>query len=173
MLAAAFLLSGVLAFLEVYPTAACFDLQTGRGAAAWFWRTCSSPQANSAATWSIERKPGQNGEKTLSFQVGNAYPGYRLECDLYFANTGRVPLRVRGVSVINPHRGDLAISAVEAPVRGKTLQPCVRAPAWGANPNRVPAACRSKVHVSMRVGPDIQQNANFPFTIQVRLDEKR
>jgi hypothetical protein len=170
----AVLITAGLAAWLAQPASACVDLQPGRGDAAWFYRTCSSPQPNAAAQWRVELAPGKSGQKSLSVQVENAYPGYQLECDLYFANSGRMPFNVKNITILNANPSDLSLSAVEGSARrGKTLVPCDFLPRWGLNPAQVPLACRSSIHFLLSVGRNVKENIRLPFTVQVQLDEKR
>ena len=164
------LLAGALAFLQPQPASACIDLQ---GDAAWFYRSCQAGEPGPAASWTVKLDPAVPGQKSLSMQVENAYPGYQLECDLYFANNGELPFFVKTIEVLNPNPSHLALAAALAPGdRGKTLQPCGFAPAWGQDPAQVPPDCQAKIHLSLAVGPEVAENQSLPFTIQVYLREK-
>jgi hypothetical protein len=161
------LAAGAVAFLWPRPTSACIDL---KGDAAWFFRSCQAVDPYSAASWQVDLDPGR---KSLSLQVENAYPGYQLECDLHFANNGRMPFKVNGIQILNGNPEDLVLSAVLAPGgEGKTIKPCGYTPRWGRKPGTVPLACRSNIHLSMAVGEQAEESADLPFTVQVLLQEK-
>lgn len=171
LIAAALVLVAGGLFLLARPTSAKVDLSAGRvGDAAWFFRSCSSPQGG--ASWQVELNEATKKQKSLSIQVDNAYPGYRLDCDLYFINSGRVPLRVKHIKILNPKPDQLTLTAREDGPAGKTVQPCGYMAKWGSNPRDVQAACRSKISFALTVGARVKENAHLPFNIHVELEEK-
>jgi len=161
------------ALLAARPAAARVELTGGRGEAVWFFRSCTPGQPGSVATWTVDLTPDVPNQRALNFQVENAYPGYQLECDLYFANSGKVPFSVKEITIQNPNSGDLALSVTVAPgERRKALQPCGSKPAWGTDPASLPRSCRSKIELTLTVGSQAQENSPLNFAVQVRLQEQ-
>lgn len=167
LILATILIAGGLTVQWVQPVSACIELQ---GNAAWFYRSCSA-QPGSAATWQVGPDPSKPGRKALLFQIENAYPGYKLECDLYFANGGDLPFTVQSLRVTNFNPQNMTITAVETPHKN-TISPCNIPPAWGRNPSLVATACRSKIHVSLTIGQNVDEDASLPFGVQVGLRQK-
>lgn len=173
LLTAAFLLVGVLAIQLSPPTSASVQFY-GRGKAVWISSTCSSPQPNTAARWTVKPDPEIPGQEKLIFRVENAYPGFNLECDLDFANTGNFPFRVTRIKVINANPLDLTVLAVIKPAgQGRMILPCGSPPYWGIPLNTIPAACREQVRVSLTSGENIAESTAFLFAVQIKLEEKR
>jgi hypothetical protein len=169
----ALILAVVLAMLLTRPSEARVDLHGGKGEAVWFFRSCSPGRGGEAASWAVDLNPSVSDRSSLKFQVNNAYPGYRLYCDLYFANSGKSPISVKHISVYNPDSGDLSLSAKVAPGEDrKVLRPCGSKPLWGKNPTSLPTQCRSKIQLALTVGPDVKENSRLDFAVQVRLEEK-
>jgi hypothetical protein len=105
--------------------------------------------------------------------VGNAYPGYQLTCELFFANSGRLKIWAKDVTVYNPNSGDLLLSAaVPREEQGKILKSCGFKPTWGKSPTSVPSTCWSKIKLTLTIGPNVQENSRLDFTVRVRLEEK-
>jgi hypothetical protein len=152
--AIALLAASALAFLWARPTAARAELLSARGAAAWFYRACRSVPPDAPARWSVE-------------------PGYRLACDLHFANSGQIPFLVKEIKIVNPRPIDLSITALEGPPARRALKPCGYAPRWGLLAERVPAACRSVVKITLALGPNVSENSRLDFVVQVILAEKQ
>jgi len=167
------ILSIVPAFLAPRPAAARVELDAGRGEAVWFFRTCVSDKAEQVAAWAVDLNPSATGRNSINIQVRNAYPGYQLRCDLYFANTGKIPLSVKGISVTNSNPGDLVVSAQIAPgEQPKVIKSCGSKPAWGKNPAALQGNCRSIIKLVLTIGPQAQEKSVIDFTVRVRLEEK-
>jgi hypothetical protein len=113
------------------------------------------------------------GRQSLRIRVENAYPGYRLACDLHFANSGQIPFLVKEIKIVNPRPIDLSITALEGPPARRALKPCGYAPRWGLLAERVPAACRSVVKITLALGPNVSENSRLDFVVQVILAEKQ
>ncbi len=167
------LLAVGLTLFKTQPADACINLDPGRGDAVWFYRTCSISQPGTLASWDVGLVSSRQGAKSLGIQVENAYPGYQLQCDLYFANTGQFPIGVDQINLINRSPHDLILTAVEGPgMQGKVIQPCGSTPAWGKNPSRLPSSCWSKIHVTLTLGAQVKEKIDLPFSIQVKLEQK-
>ncbi len=168
------MLAFVPAILAARPTAARVELQASKGEAAWFFRSCRDSQAGGVATWAVDPHASIPNRSALRIRVDNAYPGYRLACDLYFANSGKLPIAVKTIQVLNPHEGDLSVSALVAPgEHEKVIQPCGSRPGWGRDPASLPSNCRSKIEFALAIGPDVKENSSLDFSILVRLEEVR
>jgi hypothetical protein len=168
----ALILASVPALVAARPAEAKVDLHAGKGEAVWFYRSCTPAKLGAVATWSVDLDPAVHSRTSLKFQVKNAYPGYQLICELYFANSGKLPIRVKEISVYNPNSKDLILSAVAAPgEQKKILQPCNFKPAWGRNPAGVSSSCRSKITITLTLGPNVKENSRLDFAVRVRLEE--
>jgi hypothetical protein len=169
----AIILAFVPALIDARPAGAMVDLHAGKGEAVWFYRSCTPAKPGAAATWTVEPNPSVPSRSSLKFQVKNAYPGFQLHCELYFANTGKLPIWVKTISVYNPNTGDLMLSAAVAPSeQKKILKPCGLKPGWGKNPSSLAAKCWSKIRLVVTVGPNVNENIRMDFSVRVRLEEK-
>jgi len=167
------ILAFVPALLAARPASAKVDLKAGKGEAVWFYRSCTPGKPGATATWMVELNPYVSSRTSLNFQVKNAYPGYQLVCELYFANSGKFPVWVKEITVYNPNAGDLILSATVAPgEQKKILQPCGSKPGWGRNPGGLPSNCRSKIKLVLIIGPSVKENSRLDFAVRVRLEEK-
>ena len=111
-------------------------------------------------------------QTALSFNVENTYPGFNLECDLYFANAGEIPFSFASVEAANRNPDALILAAAEVPAADHDqISPCSFTPAWGTEPALVPADCRSAIHVSLTIASQAEQNMSLPFGIQVKLTQ--
>lgn len=171
LIATTILLTGTLIALLAQPAQASVELQTQEGDAVWFTRECATETP--LAVWSVEPDPDEPEGKSLVFKIENAYPGYHLACDLFFANRGQSPFRVREISITNPNPDHLMLTAVEGPVAGKNLVHCPNSAdlSWGADPAALPENCWSTIHLSLTIGPEAQQKTQYPFTVEVKLDK--
>ena len=169
----ALIVAFVPTFFSPHPAAAKVDLYAGKGEAVWFYRSCTTLKPGIVATWSVEPAYSLLTPTSLKYQVRNAYPGYQLQCELYFANTGKLPIRVKTINLGNPNPGTLILSATVAPgEQNKTLVPCVSKLSWGKSPASLPSNCWSKIKVVMTIAPHVKENIRMEFSIQVRLEEK-
>jgi len=174
LLAAAALIAAT-AFLLVRssPTSAHIELRAGTGSAVWFFRACNDVETTDVAVQTVALDTTKYGQKSLRINIGNAYPGYQLRCELYLANNGNKPIQVNSISVFNLNPGDLTIKAVEnAGDQDKTLKPCGFTPEWGTQPNKVPLSCRTKINFNLSIGPGAEQDARMYFGILMHLGEK-
>ena len=167
----------ILAFIPVLlstrPAAAKVELNAGKGEAVWFYHSCTSMQPGAAATWVVDLNPSVPDGTSLNFQVKNAYPGYQLVCELDFANSGKIHFGVKEITVYNPNAEDLSLSAaLPREERGKILKSCGFRPAWGRNPLSMPSDCRSKIKLTLTIGPNVEENSRLDFAVRVRLEEK-
>jgi hypothetical protein len=161
------------ALLSARPAQAKVDLQAGKGEAVWFYRSCTPALPGAAATWKVELNPSVSNLTSLSFQVKNAYPGYQLACELYFANSGKLKIWIKEIRLYNPNDEDLLLSAVTpSEEQGKLLKSCGFRPAWGKNPISVPSNCQSKIKLILTIGPNADENSRLDFAVRVRLEEK-
>lgn len=169
----AIILAFIPTLMTIRPATAMVNLQYGRGEAVWFYRSCTSPIPGTVANWTVNLNPSVSNGTSLNFRLNNAYPGYRLTCELYFANSGKLSFAVHEIKVYNPNPDDLHLSAtVAAAEQNKIIQPCNSRPAWGMDPSRVPAKCQSRIKVILALGQNIAQNNRMEFGVRVRLEEK-
>jgi hypothetical protein len=169
----ALVMAFVPALLNARPAGAKVDLHAGKGEAVWFYRSCTPARPGAVAAWKVEPNASVPSRTSLNFQVKNAYPGYQLQCELYFANTGKFPIWVKEISVYNPTTGDLLLSAAVAPDQHKKiLQPCGFKPNWGKNPANLPSKCWSKIKLVLTIGQNVKENIRMEFSVRVRLEEK-
>jgi hypothetical protein len=169
----ALIVAFVPAFIAARPAEAKVDLYAGKGEAVWFYRSCTPARPGAVATWKMEPKPSAPSRTSLNFQVKNAYPGYQLHCELYFANTGKLPIWVKEITAYNPNSKDLLLSATIAPGEyKKILQPCDSKPNWGKNPASLPGKCWSKIKLTLSIGQNVKENSRLDFAVRVRLEEK-
>jgi hypothetical protein len=139
------------------------------GEAVWFYRDCRDGEGQDVSTWSLLPAPWSN-QQSLSAHLGNVYPGYRLNCDLYLANTGHVALTITQVLVGNlDGRAMTVMAAPAASESGQVLRACPRRPAWGTVPAQVPANCRARVSLSVLVLPGAGENRSYGFGVAVIL----
>ena len=169
----AIILAFIPALLNARPAAARADLNAGKGEAVWFYRSCTPAIPGAIATWSVDLNSAVPDQTSLNFQVSNAYPGYRLTCELYFANSGKQKIWTKDVTVYNPNSGDLILSAViPGEEQGRIIKSCSFTPTWGKNPVSVPSNCQSKIKLTLSIGPDVQECSRLDFAVRVRLEEK-
>jgi hypothetical protein len=169
----ALVMAFVPALLNARPAGAQVDLHAGKGEAVWFYRSCTPARPGAVATWKVEPNPSVPSRTSLNFQVKNAYPGYQLVCELYFANTGKIPIGMREITVSSPNPKELILSAAIAPgEQRKILKPCGFKPSWGKNPASFPLNCQSKMKLMLTIGPNVQENSHLTFSVQVRLQAK-
>ena len=169
----AIILAFVPALIDAHPAGAMVDLNAGKGEAVWFYRSCTPGKPGAVATWAVDLNPSVPNRTSLNFKVKNAFPGYQLVCELYFANSGKLPVWVKEITVYNPNSSDLLLSAVVTPGEYKKLiQPCGSKPSWGKNPASLPSRCWSKIMVSLTIGQKVKENFRMDFAIRVRLEEK-
>jgi len=141
------------------------------GEAVWFSRTCQDAEKQDVGSWSVELDR-LSGSKALSAQLGNTYPGYRLQCELHLANTGQMPLTISQISISNPTAQGLALGVTQAAGdAGRVLQPCKKQPAWGTSPGQVAANCQAQLNFSVLVNPTAAQSRSYTFGVQVLLKE--
>jgi hypothetical protein len=168
-LTAAFVITGIIIFAWPRSTSASIALD---GDAAWFFRSCHDDQVSPVATWEVGLSAAEPGQKTVFVGVENAYPGYRLVCDLHFANSGDLLLAVKEIAVLNGNPAVLDVQAIEDHSEGgKVLRPCGFRPVWGTRPNNVPANCRSEIQLLLTVGEQAEENSRLAFAVQVKLEE--
>lgn len=166
-------LAFVPALLSTYPAAAKVDLHAGKGEAVWFFRSCNNGRTGETVISAVGLNPSVSNRTSINIQVKNAYPGYQLVCELYFANSGKLPISVKDITVTNPNSSNLFLSAIVARgEKGKVLQPCGSKPGWGKNPSNLPPNCRSKIKLALTIGPKAEENRRMDFVIRVRLEEK-
>jgi hypothetical protein len=169
----ALVLASVPAFLAARPASARATLKADKGQAVWFFRSCEDGHTGEVATWAVDLAPGVTDQTSLRIQVGNAFPGYRLSCSLYFVNSGKIPFLVKDITVNNPNSEDLLLSAtLPRAEQGRVLEPCRYRPIWDSIPLSVPCACRSRIDVTLALGPNVDENSRLDFGIQVRLEEE-
>jgi hypothetical protein len=169
----ALILALVPAFLAARPAGAQVSLQAGNGEAVWFYRSCIPGNSGAVATWIVAPNPSILNRTSLNFQVKNAYPGYQLVCELYFANSGKIRFSVKEITVYNPNSTALSLLAVvPAGEKDKVLQSCGYRPAWGANLTSVPSGCRSKIKITLTLGQNVQENSRLDFAVRIRLEKK-
>jgi hypothetical protein len=169
----AIILAFIPALLATRPAEAKVDLYAGKGEVVWFYRSCTPAKPGAVATWKVEPNPSISGRTSLNFQVKNGYPGYQLHCELYFANTGKLPIWLKEITIYNPNSKDLLLSAAVTPGdHKKILQPCGSKPDWGKNPSGLPSKCWTKIKLTLSIGPNVKQNSCLVFAVRVRLDEK-
>lgn len=141
----------------------------GGGEGVWFYRACRDGENQDVARWTVEldRWSGQQG---LLARLSNSYPGYHLQCELYLANTGRVPLAISHVSIGNAFPLALAVTVVPAPGEtNRVLKPCPTRPAWGTAPALVPANCRTRVNLSVLVTDAAREGRSYGYGVAVYL----
>jgi len=166
-------LAFVPALLATRPAAAKIDLHAGKGEAVWFFRSCNNGKTGETAIWAVDLNPSLSNRTSINIQVKNAYPGYQLVCELYFANSGKLPISVKDITVSNPNSSNLFLSAIVAHgEQEKVLQPCGSKPGWGKNPSNLPSNCQSKIKLALTIGPKAEENSRMYFAIRVRLEEK-
>jgi len=167
------ILALVPTFFTTHPAAAQVDLKAGKGEAVWLFRSCQSGKPGAVANWVVDLNPSAPSRTSLNIKVKNVYPNYQLICDLYFANSGKLPILVKTITVTNLNSGNLILSAtVPADEQKKIIQPCNSKPSWGKNPASLSPKCWSKIKLILTVGPKVKENISLNFAIQVRLEEK-
>jgi hypothetical protein len=168
------ILAFVPALLAARPVSAKVELNAGKGEAVWFFRSCHPGRPGAVAKWALDLDPSMRNQTSLQFQVQNAYPRYQLNCELYFANTGKFPIAVKNISVYNPNPDDLILTAIMAhPEKGRAIQPCGSRPRWGNHPASLPFNCQAKLKLVLTIGPNVGENIRLDFSVQVRVEEKR
>ncbi len=144
---------------------------TAGGQAVWFYRSCRDSETHDVAGWSVGLDPRSQMQSLLAAMT-NAYPGYRLQCELHLANTGQMPLSIGSVSVGNTNPLALSVSAAPAGGdSGRVLQPCRRAPAWGTSPSQVAANCQATINLSILVGQSALQGHSYGYGVLVNMKE--
>lgn len=166
-------LAFVPALLSTYPAAAKVDLHASKGEAVWFFRSCNNGKTGETAIWVVDLNPSISNRTSINIQVKNAYPGYQLVCELYFANSGKLPVSVKDITVSNPNSRSLFLSTIVVhSEQGKVLLPCGFKPGWGKNPSNLPSNCRSKIKLALTIGPKAEESSHMYFSVRVRLEEK-
>jgi hypothetical protein len=169
----ALVLALISVVIDASPAAAKANLQYFSGEAVWFYRSCSTGKSGTIANWIVELNQRVKDQSSMIFQVNNTYPGYQLACELYFANSGKVPVSVKEVTLYNPNPGELTLSAGIAPgEQKKIIQPCGFKPTWGRNPANLPSSCQSKLKLVLTIGQRASENSRMEFAVQVRLEER-
>ncbi|RME69570.1 MAG: hypothetical protein D6784_18240, partial [Chloroflexi bacterium] len=100
------------------------------GQAAWFFGTCVDEDATNIVRWDLRPDLSYPEGNTLQLRVKNGYPGHRLSCKLYLANTGDIPLLVNDIRVGAVASGILVEAYLPPEEQGKIIGPCMKPYAW-------------------------------------------
>jgi hypothetical protein len=139
----------------------------------WFFKSCDEfdgdekLREDEIVTDVVEPTADQ---KSINVSISNAFPGYKLYCEIQVANTGDVPVRIRDIITATSHPDALLVSAIEIPEEaGKVLDSCGFVPEWGTRPAGVPAGCRQEIQLTVVVLSDFSGSATIGLDVTVEI----
>ena len=136
--------------------------------AAWFGGSCNTGSGPSGAppVAVTTFTPPTADTATLAFAATNTYPGYSVECTARFANTGAMPVVVRGAA-LDPLATDAIRVELVSPPLGVQLEPCRGVPAWNTEPASLPSGCHAAQTFRLSITDTALQNTRYQFAVRL------
>jgi len=131
-------------------------VETGSVDAVWFYASCTETEDKPVGEFTVE--PDPLDQEILLVTIGNGYPSYYLDCEVHFANSGSMPLKIRAVSLPSPNPApDVTVTLIDG--IGAQLEPCGFTPRWDTHPLDVPAECQQASSLLLHIEQEADQNA--------------
>lgn len=163
-------------------------INTGKVDAVWYFASCTENPENEPPG-EVEGKevgdfllePNPNDQEILEFTILNGYPSYTVDCEVHFANSGDIPVKIRGIVEIDPNGTAVSERLIDG--INTQLEPCGFTPEWGTSPldQRFPdlpggQQCDKAMSLVVHVEQEALQNAGRgevgdppPYTFQYQV----
>ncbi len=139
-------------------------VNTGTVDAVWFAAACSENpfdvppgEFEGKDVGSVTAVPDPADQEILIVTLENAYPSYEVDCQVHLANNGSIPVKIRGISEVDPNGG--VVTEILQNGIASQLEPCGFTPTFPTSPSAVPQDCQSAMSLVVHVEQEAEQNA--------------